>query len=304
LAEKSEEVKRELEEIKRAKATIEQMNLVAHEELEIERKRINEEAEAQRKELEKELERRSAEQALFAVPDSDKAGDIEAQRNAVRAQMEKEFEEREKALAEKYEEKQAMLAKEQESIRARSAELQVKEQQIATEEIRIKQESAQVTTLITEKTYTREERNRILADYSSKIEELRDRLRVNEKAIRDNNKDYVPLRRIKDTLERDTKLLRKREAVVAKQQVLVYGVNNITELDPARIKKLEQDVQQLAGLQQSVANCEDIMHKNKDRYPTLDNLNKVLQAQNKQILSDIEEMNNAIVFFESVDVKN
>jgi len=153
--------------------------------------------------------------------------------------------------------------------------------------------------LIKEKVYTVEERNRIVADYRAKLDTLRERLRVNEKAIRENNREFVPLRRIRDTLERDLKLLRKREAIVAKQQVLVYGVNNITELDPERIKKLEQDIQQLSGLQQSVANCEDILTRNKDRFPTLENLNKVLQSQNKQLLSDIEEIQMAVEFFET-----
>jgi hypothetical protein len=64
------------------------------------------------------------------------------------------------------------------------------------------------------------------------------------------------------------------------------------------VKKLEQDVQQLTGLQQSVANCEDILNKNRDRYPTLANLDRVLRSQNKQLLADIDEMNHAIVFFE------
>jgi len=79
---------------------------------------------------------------------------------------------------------------------------------------------------------------------------------------------------------------------------LVYGVNNITTLDPERVKKLEQDVKQLTGLQQSVANCEEILAKNKDRFPTLVNLDKVLKTQNSQIQSDIEELQESIKFFE------
>jgi hypothetical protein len=93
------------------------------------------------------------------------------------------------------------------------------------------------------------------------------------------------------------RLLRKREAIIAKQEVIVYGVNNITTVDPSRIKKLEQDVKQLSALQQSIANCETIINKNKDRYPTLENLDKVLHAQNAQIKADIEEVKAAMLIF-------
>jgi sortase (surface protein transpeptidase) len=92
--------------------------------------------------------------------------------------------------------------------------------------------------------------------------------------------------------------------ITAKQQVLVYGVNNISTLDPERVKKLEQDVQQLTGLQQSVANCEDILAKNKDRYPTLANLDKVLKEQNKQLVKDVGEIQKAIEFFENYNPNN
>jgi hypothetical protein len=39
--------------------------------------------------------------------------------------------------------------------------------------------------------------------------------------------------------------------------------------------------------------------KNKDRYPTLANLDKVLKQQNAQILADIEEAQASIEFFEN-----
>ena len=176
------------------------------------------------------------------------------------------------------------------------------------EELRIREEQI-TTTTVTEVTagplismsasLTKSERQKLLIEYRARLEELRTFLRENERAIRNNNKEFVPLRRIRDTLERDTKLLRKREAIVAKQQVLVYGVNNIANLDPERVKKLEVDVQQLTGLQQSVAKCEDIMHRNRDRFPTLENLDRVLKSQHSQITVDITRYEEAIVFFES-----
>jgi len=224
---------------------------------------------------------------------------LKAEVEAERARLREEHTRTESELRARYEQLQVGLRRQEEQLSVRASELELKEQQITNEETRVMQERHEIHTLITERVYTADERVKIVEDYQGRLEQLRERLRENEKALRGNNKEFIPLRRIRDTLERDMKLLRKREAIVARQQVLVYGVNNITTLDPERVKKLEQDVQQLTGLQQSVANCEDIMHKNRDRFPTLENLDKVLRGQNRQIRSDIEEYEKAISFFET-----
>lgn len=214
----------------------------------------------------------------------------EEQLALVREQLETEYKNREKEMLDKLEqEKQALVARE--------AQLKLKETNIEREEERIKEQSMAVTTMITNREYTKEERERLVLDYTLKLQDLEERLKQNEKALRENNREFIPLRRIKNTLDRDMRLLRKREAIVAKQEVLVYGVNNISTVDPEKIKKLEQDIKQLTGLQQSVANCETILNKNKDRYPTLENLDKVLRAQNEQIRNDLEEVKAAMAMF-------
>ncbi|MCM1404196.1 MAG: hypothetical protein NC133_01655 [Prevotella sp.] len=254
--------------------------------------------EDKKKDLEEEKARLQNEVAMLKqqvleikTQDNDQNGTItEEQLAEVRASLEAEYQQREKEMLDKLEEeKQALVARE--------AQLKLKETNIEHEEERIREQSKAVTTMITNREYTKEERERLVLDYSLKLQDLEDRLRQNEKALRENNREFIPLRRIKNTLDRDLRLLRKREAIVAKQEVLVYGVNNISTVDPERIKKLEQDIKQLTGLQQSVANCETILNKNKDRYPTLENLDKVLRAQNEQIHRDLEEVKAAMAMF-------
>jgi len=310
IEEQSEELAREMEAVRRQKEALAQASAGNREDFESEKARLAEQLEIEKAKLEKQLKEereRNARETERMKAEIEATGKTTVVQTVVdveeverlRQKLQRDYEENEHALKVKYEQMQTDLARETRAIESRRQELVVKEEQLTLEETRILKESREVHTLITERSYTTEERNRILADYRVKIEELRERLRVNEKSIRDNNKEYVPLRRIKDTLDRDLRLLRKREAVVAKQQVLVYGVNNITSLDPERVKKLEQDVKQLTGLQQSVANCEEILNKNKDRYPTLVSLDKVLKSQNSQLLRDIEEMQGNITFFES-----
>jgi len=254
--------------------------------------------EDKKKDLEEEKARLQNEVAMLKqqvleikTQDNNQEGIVtEEQIAEVRATLEAEYQQREKEMLDK-------LEAEKQSLVAREAQLKLKESNIEKEEERIREQSKAVTTMITNREYTKEERERLVLDYSLKLQDLEDRLRQNEKALRENNREFIPLRRIKNTLDRDLRLLRKREAIVAKQEVLVYGVNNISTVDPERIKKLEQDIKQLSGLQQSVANCETILNKNKDRYPTLENLDRVLRAQNEQIRRDLEEVKSAMEMF-------
>lgn len=254
--------------------------------------------EDKKKDLEEEKSRLQNEVAMLKqqvleikTQDNNQEGVVtEEQLAEVRASLEAEYQQREKEMLDK-------LEAEKQSLVAREAQLRLKESNIEKEEERIREQSKAVTTMITNREYTKEERERMVLDYSLKLQDLEDRLRQNEKALRENNREFIPLRRIKNTLDRDLRLLRKREAIVAKQEVLVYGVNNISTVDPERIKKLEQDIKQLSGLQQSVANCETILNKNKDRYPTLENLDRVLRAQNEQIRRDLEEVKSAMAMF-------
>ncbi|MCL2621517.1 MAG: hypothetical protein FWD32_00590 [Firmicutes bacterium] len=149
-----------------------------------------------------------------------------------------------------------------------------------------------------------DERLKLKNRYEANLETLRERLRINERQLKLNNKDYIPLRRVKNSLERDKKQLRRREAIVAKQQVLVYGVNNKMNLDPERIKKLEEDTQQLEGLQKSVTSCEEIMYRNRDRYPTLENMYNILTTQGKNIKADIEELEARIAELGKIEMDN
>jgi len=307
LDQKLQEEKRMIEE--RLTAQLSEKLEEERRELEQKIKSSDKELIAELRELEKQLESKDKQiiklqESAVATDDSkleELKKELEQEREKLRDQVAREHEEKEKALVAKHEEREVELAQKERQIVERATELERKEQHILSEETRILTEAKEVHHLITERAYTTEERNKILLDYRSKLEELQQRLRENEKAIRGNNKEFVPLRRIRDTLERDLKLLRKREAIVAKQQVIIYGVNNITNLDPERVKKLEIDVKQLTGLQQSVANCQDIMHKNRDRFPTLENLDKVLKGQNRQLVSDIEEYRTAIEFFENAE---
>lgn len=131
-------------------------------------------------------------------------------------------------------------------------------------------------------------------EYRARLELLRERLRVNEKELKANKKEFIPLKRVRKNLDKDKEKLRRREALVAKQKVMLYGVNNIVEIDQEKAQKLAEDLDLLDGLKLSVRHCEEVMEANKDRYPILETTNRILTTTNKELKADIEECENAI----------
>ena len=104
----------------------------------------------------------------------------------------------------------------------------------------------------------------------------------------------MPLARVKKTLERDEQKLRRREAIVARKKVILYGVNNYVDIDEEKAKKLSEDLDLLDGLRLSVQHCEDVMATNKDRYPLLETTNQILVQVNRDLKDDIAEVQDAI----------
>ncbi len=134
-------------------------------------------------------------------------------------------------------------------------------------------------------------------EYEKQLAELQERLSANEKELRACKKEYLPLARIAKTLEKDEKKLRRKEAVVAKQKMMVYGVNNYADIDEEKAKKLAEELDLYDGLKLSVQNCRDVMENNKDRFPVLEKMYYILKAQNEQLKNDILEIQQALESF-------
>lgn len=133
-----------------------------------------------------------------------------------------------------------------------------------------------------------------LKEYEARLEVLKERLKANEKDLKANKKEFLPLMRVKKNLDNDKKKLRRKEALVAKQKVVLYGVNNYVDIDEEKAKKLAEDLDLLDGLRLSVQHCEEVIAANKERYPILETTNRILTTVNKEIKADIADVENAI----------
>jgi hypothetical protein len=135
---------------------------------------------------------------------------------------------------------------------------------------------------------------RSVEELEAHLEELEQRLQFNTKELRNIKKEYIPLRKVRKTLENDKKKLRRKEALVAKQKIILYGVNNIAEIDQEKAKKLQEDLDLLDGLRLSVQHCEEVIRNSEERYPILETLFNILTKNIEKIKEDIAQTQKAI----------
>ena len=182
-----------------------------------------------------------------------------------------------------------------------SVELQSKE-----EKERLEKEKQELETLLEQaKSVAAEEETKpslSLEEYEERLAMLTERLKANEKELRGIKKEYLPLMKVRKNLESDKKKLRRREALVAKQKVLLYGVNNIVDIDEEKARKLEEDLDLLDGLRMSVQHCEEVIKNSEERYPILETSYRILTTTNAQIKADIEEVETAIAKLKTDEV--
>jgi len=123
----------------------------------------------------------------------------------------------------------------------------------------------------------------------NKLAMLEERLKDVKKDYKINMKEYRPLKKVMNDLERYQTKLRRKEAIVAKKKVALYGVNNYVDIDKEKAEKLANELELLDGLRLSVNHCEEVINANKDRFPILEHTNQILEGQIAHIESDIAD---------------
>ena len=203
-------------------------------------------------------------------------------------ELEEEVEEpvEEEPVEEEPVEEEPEVDEEKEALKAQLAELQSKNAELAKQ----LEEKPAVETVETES----------LEGLLARKAVLEERLSASEKELKANKKEYIPLSRIKKNLESDKAKLRRKEAVVAKQKVVLFGVNNYV-VDPEKEKKLSEDLDVLDALRLSVQHCEEVMKENEDRYPILEKTNGILTKQVEELRSDIADLDARIAKLQGED---
>ena len=95
-------------------------------------------------------------------------------------------------------------------------------------------------------------------------------------------------------LEKYQTKLRRKDTMVAKKKVALYGVNNYVDIDKEKAEKLANDLELLDGLRLSVSHCEEVIEQNKDRFPILERTNKILEEQIEHLEADLAAANETL----------
>lgn len=252
-------------------------------------------------------------------PEEDSLAEENEEENAEAEQVEEEEQEEPEQIEE--ETKEDLIAKKRQEILERisklsqSMEESKEEEQEETEEVDMTESSdenneteeeveteetaeateEETTEETTEETIPEEETtdtdDNIIAysaeELTNMIASEKEELKANEKELRKCKREFIPLRRVKKTLENDEKKLRRKEVLVAKQKVELYGVNNIQDIDEEKAKKLSEDLDLLDGLKLSVQHCQEVMSKNAERYPLLEQIFNLLSTKNAELKESI-----------------
>ncbi len=128
----------------------------------------------------------------------------------------------------------------------------------------------------------------------NRLEILEERLRNVKKDYKINMKEFKPLKKVMNDLDKFQTKLRRKETIVAKKKVALYGVNNYVDIDKEKAEKLANELELLEGLRLSVQHCEEVINSNKDRFPILEHTNKILEDQISHLEADIEATNQIL----------
>jgi len=134
--------------------------------------------------------------------------------------------------------------------------------------------------------------------YENRLEVLEQELKEVQAELKQNKKDFGPLQKVYKTYEKDEAKLRRQEAIVAKQQININGVNRKSKISEEKKAKLDESAKQLKQLKESVYNCKQIIEQNKDRYPMLEKNNKLLTKQVKRLEEDIQSVKEALKWYD------
>ena len=216
----------------------------------------------------------------------------EVKSNSHENEMEKKMKEIDKLNAHRkalHKEKEELLRYKNEAIN-RESQLE----QISNEKAELEREIAELKRQTEESKkpyYTKEY-------YTKRLESLQAELKEVEKELRANKREFIPLQRIKKSYDRDQEKLRRKEAIVAKQKIALYGVKSSANVDPKKREKLDEDVKLLNQLKESVFQCDQVLKQNKDRYPVLEKSNKLLTKTYNRLVREIENVNAALDWYE------
>lgn len=131
-------------------------------------------------------------------------------------------------------------------------------------------------------------------DYNVRIQTINDSLTRLEKDLAKSSREVNKYEKTLARKERNEKLLDRKSAELANLNLVLYSVNNIEDIDPAKKKKQEDLMEHISELKSGIATADEFLTANQEKYQNSKKIKEFLSGEKARYNEEIAELEQLI----------
>ncbi len=146
-------------------------------------------------------------------------------------------------------------------------------------------------------TVTTEITNRVVGpefDYYQRLDTINTSLIKLEKDLAKSSREVRKYEKTEKRKTRNEKLLDRKATELTNLNLVLYNVNDIKDIDPEKKERQESLVEHIAELKNSIAEADEYLEKNKEKYENAKKITTFLEGEKTRYEAEITELNALI----------
>ena len=146
-------------------------------------------------------------------------------------------------------------------------------------------------------TVTTEITNRVVGpefDYYQRLDTINTSLIKLEKDLAKSSREVRKYEKTEKRKTRNEKLLDRKATELTNLNLVLYNVNDIKDIDPEKKERQESLVEHIAELKNSIAEADEYLEKNKEKYENAKKITTFLEGEKARYEAEITELNALI----------
>lgn len=146
-------------------------------------------------------------------------------------------------------------------------------------------------------TVTTEITNRVVGpefDYYQRLDTINTSLIKLEKDLAKSSREVRKYEKTEKRKARNEKLLDRKATELTNLNLVLYNVNDIKDIDPEKKERQESLVEHIAELKNSIAEADEYLEKNKEKYENAKKITTFLEGEKTRYEAEITELNALI----------
>lgn len=131
-------------------------------------------------------------------------------------------------------------------------------------------------------------------DYNVRIQTINESLVKLEKDLAKSSREVNKYEKTLARKERNEKLLDRKSAELANLNLVLYSVNNIEDIDPAKKKKQEDLMEHISELKSGIATADEYLTANQEKYQNSKKIKDFLSGEKTRYNEEIAELEQLI----------